>query len=128
MQVTSDGMGLSGRLIVLRRVLSKIHNFRLHFNLWLVIATSRRVAPIPRLIVPASLSDLAVSFASFVLPAFAFALVVVRALCLLLLGIRGRLSRFGALRARRAMSLLKTYVTLVDKLRAIGTTIATHRR
>ena len=85
MQVMSVGIRLTGRLIELRRVLSRIHNFRLHLNLWLVLATSRRVAPIPRLIVPAALSDLAEPLGPFVLSAFAFALVVTCALCLLLL-------------------------------------------
>ena len=85
MRFTSTGMGLTGRLIELRRMLSRIHNFRLHLNPLVVIALSRRVAPVPRLIVPAALPEFAKPLAAFVHSAFAFAFVVVCTLCLLFL-------------------------------------------
>ena len=68
---------MAGRIIVLRRMLSKIHDSRARFRVHVVTVASRRVAPVPGLVVPAALPDLAEALAALVLSAFAFAFIVI---------------------------------------------------
>ena len=68
---------MTGRIIELRRMLSRIHDFRVHLCVHVVTVASRRVAPVPRLVVPAALPDLAEALAALDLSAFAFAFIVI---------------------------------------------------